>query len=153
VHRRAIPESFVAILRSRLSDFAHPIRRTFGRQCKTHPTHDHHDAAHDTQRAIFAAGNHDPGDLSLDGAATCRTVLLVERVESLDEALHQTRTSTPPDRRAEEDHVGRLDLRHQAGPIIVRRLPEAKPDRKQRVGEPNDFGVDRRQRADLVEHQ
>ena len=130
VHGGHVPESFLAILRRRLSDFAHPVGRAFGRQCEAHQAQDHHDAAHDAERAILAAGDDNAGDFALDGAAAGGAVLFVECVESFDQALHQARTAAPPDRRAEQHDVCGLDLRDEVRPVVLGGFPKAKPDRQ-----------------------
>src|SRR5262245_21234279 len=102
VHGRHVPKSLVAILRSRLSDFAYPVRRALGRQRETHEAQDHHDAAHDAERAVLAAGDDNAGYLSFDDAAAGGAVLLVEGIEPLDDALPEARAAAPPDRRTKQ---------------------------------------------------
>ena len=89
VHGCHVAESLVAILRSRLSDFTHPVGGAFGGHRKAHEAEDHHDAAHNTECAIFATGDDDASDLTLDSAAAGGAVLLIECIESLDKTLHE----------------------------------------------------------------
>ena len=79
-----------------------------------------------------------PATLPLIGAAAGGAVLLVERVEPFDDALHQARTAAPPDRRAEQHDVRGLDLRDEVRPVIFGRLAEAESDRQRRVREAHD---------------
>src|SRR5262249_4487785 len=129
VHRGQVLEALVAILRSRLPYLAYPVGRTLGRQREAHPGQNHHDAAHDTEGAVLATGDHDAGDFTFDRAATRGAVLLVECVETLDSALHQARAAAPPDRCAEEHDIGELDLGDEFRPVIFRSFAKAEANR------------------------
>src|SRR4030095_5343037 len=85
-------------------------------------------AGRDTQGSARALSPDDnAGHLSFDGAAAGGAVFLVERIESLDPALHQARPAAPPDRR--RSYIAPLEARALSGRAARRTRRAPSPSR------------------------